>query len=29
MAALNGLAGIAIIEQKWAEAAEKYREAVR
>ena len=29
IAALNGLAGIDIIEAKWAEAGEKYREVLR
>ncbi len=29
IASLNGLAGIAMIEEKWEEAAEKYREAIR
>ena len=29
IAALNGLAGVHIIEEKWAEAAETYRDVLR
>ena len=29
IAALNGLAGIHVIEEKWAEAAETYRDVLR